>query len=490
NYAIGNPSPYDDTGWTFQYMRDIIIAPCTDPSLLTQPMTPINAHVQAAGAIAGTGTTVVVEATGDNNIITFRYKLKDVPMQAAEKDFDADGHHFRAGAIVIDHANRGQVEPLLKQLGLSGYAMASAPDVKTHDLDIPRILYLHSWTRTQDEGWVRAALDAYGVPYTYTGDKELAHMADLRANYDVVIYPQVSGNAQSMVAGMPMTGSTPLPYEKSAKYPSLGTPDSSPDIRGGMGVQGLMNLYTFVQDGGTLITEGATSTLFPAYNLTPGVTVENPDGLFARGSIMRGVIADMNSPLVYGLADSQMPVYFNQTPVLNVGGAGGGFARGGSGGNAYSQNTQPMASPIKDISVLLPDGQPPLPDALNPTKQAAASGRGGFGGFGGFGGRGGAASQERPRVVMRFPTDTTQMLLSGVLAGGRGLAGRAQLVDDPIGKGHVVMFAIRPFWRWQTQGTFILGFNAIMNWNDLDAGEQASNGTARSGRGGRGGGGR
>ncbi|MGH7690228.1 MAG: M14 family zinc carboxypeptidase, partial [Gemmatimonadaceae bacterium] len=173
-----------------------------------------------------------------------------------------------------------------------------------------------------------------------------------------------------------------------------------------------------------------------------------------------------------------------------VGGAGGGFARGGSGGNAYSQNTQPMASPIKDISVLLPDGQPPLPDALNPTKQAAASGRGGFGGFGGFGGRGGAASQERPRVVMRFPTDTTQMLLSGVLAGGRGLAGRAQLVDDPIGKGHVVMFAIRPFWRWQTQGTFILGFNAIMNWNDLDAGEQASNGTARSGRGGRGGGGR
>jgi hypothetical protein len=34
------------------------------------------------------------------------------------------------------------------------------------------------------------------------------------------------------------------------------------------------------------------------------------------------------------------------------------------------------------------------------------------------------------------------------------------------------MFAIRPFWRWQTQGTYTLGFNAIMNWNDLDAGKQ------------------
>jgi hypothetical protein len=75
-----------------------------------------------------------------------------------------------------------------------------------------------------------------------------------------------------------------------------------------------------------------------------------------------------------------------------------------------------------------------------------------------------------PRVVLRFPTDSTQMLLSGVLVNGGALAGRAQLVDSPIGNGHVVAFGIRPFWRWQTHGTYIFGFNAIMNWNDLGAG--------------------
>ena len=486
NYAIGNPSPYDDTGWTFQYLRDIIIAPCTDKQLLSEPMAPVTGHVRASGSIAGTGNTIVVDATGDNNVVTFRYTLKDVAMRAAEQDFDAGGHHFRAGAIVIDNADRGRIEPVLEQLGLSGYAMASAPSVKTHDLDIPRILYLHSWSRTQDEGWVRAALDTYGVPYTYMGDKEVATMPDIRAHYDVVIYPHVSGSAQSIVAGIPKTGTMPLPYEKSARYPSLGTPDSSPDIRGGMGIEGLMNLYQFVQAGGTLITEGNTSILFPDFNLTPGVSVETPSDLFVRGSVMRGVIADMNSPLVYGLADEQMPVYFSQGPVLNATGGGGGFAFG-RGGARYSQNTQPMANPIKDISVLLPGGAPPLPDELNPKTQAAEAGRGGGRGFGrGRGGRGGAAPQERPRVVMRFPTDTTQMLLSGVLAGGSALEGRAQLVDDAIGKGHVVMFAIRPFWRWQTQGTFILGFNAIMNWNDLGAGERIGNGAGRSGRVGRG----
>ncbi len=63
------------------------------------------------------------------------------------------------------------------------------------------------------------------------------------------------------------------------------------------------------------------------------------------------------------------------------------------------------------------------------------------------------------------------MLLSGTLNGGQALSGRAQVVDASLGMGHVVMFAIRPFWRWQTQGTYVLGFNTILNWDHLDAGK-------------------
>jgi hypothetical protein len=285
----------------------------------------------------------VVEHTGDNNLVTFRYKLKDVKMSAAEEDFDAAGKKFRAGAIIIPNANASQVEPLLKELGLSGYAMASAPTVASHDLDIPRILYLHSWSRTQDEGWVRAALETYGVPFTYMGDKEVATMSDLRSKYDVIIYPHIGGSAESAVQGVAMTGSQPVPYKKTAETPSFGTPDSTSDIRGGMGYQGLMNIYKFVQDGGTLITEGSTSTIFPEYKLTPGLTVESPTNLFARGSILRGMVADARSPLAYGIGENQIPVYFNGGPVLNAGGAPnfGGF---GGRGASVSQNTSPMAN--------------------------------------------------------------------------------------------------------------------------------------------------
>ena len=53
-------------------------------------------------------------------------------------------------------------------------------------------------------------------------------------------------------------------------------------------------------------------------------------------------------------------------------------------------------------------------------------------------------------MILRFPTDPNDMLLSGGLVGQEALTGRAVVVDSPLGKGHVVMFASRPFWRYQT----------------------------------------
>jgi hypothetical protein len=80
-------------------------------------------------------------------------------------------------------------------------------------------------------------------------------------------------------------------------------------------------------------------------------------------------------------------------------------------------------------------------------------------------------NQPRARVILRFPTDPNDMLLSGGLVGQQAIAGRAVVVDAPLGKGHVVLFANRPFWRYETHGSFNLAFNAILNWNHLDAGQ-------------------
>jgi len=42
------------------------------------------------------------------------------------------------------------------------------------------------------------------------------------------------------------------------------------------------------------------------------------------------------------------------------------------------------------------------------------------------------------------------------------------VVDAPVGKGHVILFGIRPLWRWESQGSFAMPINAIVNWNHLD----------------------
>ena len=269
DFSPANPRPYDDTGWTFQYMRNVKLQAVADPSVLTQAMTPLTVDATAPGGIEGNGNTIVVEHTTDNNLMKFRFAHAAIKMQAAEEDFEAGGRAFRAGAFIVSGADRAAIEPTLKALGLSAWAVASAPSVKTHDLDVPRIGYVHAWQRTQDEGWVRAALDTYGVPFTYFGDIRLRE-GNLRAKYDVIIFPHVGGSPQAQVNGIPKTNDVTLPYKKTDATPNLGALEEADDIRGGMGMEGLMELVKFVREGGTLITEGSTSTILPSYGVTSG----------------------------------------------------------------------------------------------------------------------------------------------------------------------------------------------------------------------------
>ncbi len=465
-FSLNNPRPYDDTGWTFQLMRNIELYEIEDSDVLEEDMTLLTEPAYVMGKIDGGGAIVIIDHTTDNNLMAFRFRHADVTMHAAEADFEMDGHQFRAGAFIIPDADRSVIESSIEELGLSAWGTNDMPEVDTHELDVPRIGYIHAWRRTQDEGWVRGALDHYGVPYDYFSEQKVRD-GDLRARYDVIIFPHVGGSAQAQVRGIAMTGDLPLPYKKTEATPNLGGIDESDDIRGGMGFEGLVELANFVKEGGTLLVEGSTSAIFPEYGLTSGVTVERPSGLIAPGSIHRGIISDKTSPIAYGYPGDQLPVYFKNDLVLSVSGDGGlgALARrfGRGGGNSPWQNTTPMAS-LPELSPFeIPENDESEDEEDDVDEMAEFRSLARQFGFGGD-------DEDGPRVILSFPSDVDQILLSGTLGGGEALAGKAQVVDASVGDGHVVMFSIRPFWRWQTQGTFFLGFNTILNWNDLDAG--------------------
>ena len=77
----------------------------------------------------------------------------------------------------------------------------------------------------------------------------------------------------------------------------------------------------------------------------------------------------------------------------------------------------------------------------------------------------------RPRVVLRY-ANANELLVSGLLDSGGELAQHAAVIDAPYGEGHVVLFSNNPFWRAETKGSYFLVFNAILNFDSLNAGRK------------------
>lgn len=470
-YNVSDPAPYDDTGWTMGAMRNVKTIRVTDKSILTVPMTLLIADAKVRGQLTGASAPVafVINHNTDNTLATLRFKLKDVKMDAAEDSFKLGEQQFAAGSFIIKTEGnpadlKQRLESAVTDLGLKALAVEKLPEVKSHALAVPRIAIVHTWTNTQNEGWFRIEFDRLQIPYTYISDQVLGNTPNLREKFDVIVFPPVGGSAQTIVNGMPKRGD-PIPWKASALTPSFAqSPDQTDDMRGGMGVAGIGNLQKFIEQGGLFVTIGSIAQIPIDYGITSGVSVQPADKLQARGSIYNANFADRRSPIAYGY-DQTMAIYFNQAPLLQVAAGGGGGFGGGEGGPGGAGGGAARASGrggIGDPDVIqaMPQPRPAEPDRTGGEQTGADQRENPF-----F-----VPPQLRPRVIMRFASDEKNLLVSGMLAGASELANRPAVVDVPVGRGHVVMFATNPMWRHQTQGEFFLLFNAALNYDNLGVG--------------------
>ena len=151
---------YDDTAWTMGELANVEVIRVTDTRVLQAPMERITAEIKSPGGITGSASTVyLVNHNADNVLVTFRYRLKDVAMEAAEESFDAAGKKFNRGSFIIRRAPEADVRRVADELGIQVYAVNDAPSVKTHPIRAPRVAIMHTWLSTQDEGWWRLAFD-------------------------------------------------------------------------------------------------------------------------------------------------------------------------------------------------------------------------------------------------------------------------------------------------------------------------------------------
>jgi len=281
----------------------------------------------------------------------------------------------------------------------------------------------------------------------------------------VLIFPPVGGSAQTIVNGTPRRGD-PIPWKQSEITPNMGfSPDQTDDMRGGMELRGVMHLQKFVEEGGLFITITNISQIPIDYGITTGVSIQQSQQLQARGSVYNATFADRGSPIAYGY-DESLQVYFNQAPLFQVSAIPGGFGGGGGGGGGGQATGRPSGrgtTSDPDVIQGMPQAPPP-PEASKPSEDGITEEmRQALGPMI-------PPVSMRPRVVLKFATEEKNLLVSGMLAGGRDLTGRPAIVDVPVGRGHVVMFATNPMWRHQTQGAFFLLFNAALHYNHLGAG--------------------
>jgi hypothetical protein len=168
-YSPRDPRSYDDTGWTLPALKNLKAMRVTDTSVLDAPMQKVGA-IRLAGSVEGTGKTYLINHNTDNTLATFRFRLSNVPMEAAEDSFEADGAKFKAGSFVIRNADRNRLESAAKELGIKIHATSADIKAATHSLAVPRVAMVHNWTNTQNDGWYRVAFDELKIPYTYVAD--------------------------------------------------------------------------------------------------------------------------------------------------------------------------------------------------------------------------------------------------------------------------------------------------------------------------------
>jgi hypothetical protein len=479
-YNVNDPRPYDDTGWTLGALRNVKTVRVKDEKVLDVPMSLMNGPAKVAGKVEGSGKAgYIVNHNAESVLAQLRFRLKDVKMMAAEDSFKAGERSFNAGSFIIKaEGNPADLDARVRreatELGIKLVAVDKLPEVAQHPLAAPRIAMVHTWINTQDEGWYRIEFDRLGIPYDYISDQVIARTANLREKWDVIIFAPTRGNAQSIVRGVPKRGENeaPIPWKRSDLTPNFGlAPDQTDDIRGGMGLLGLANLQRFIESGGLFVVVGNTTSIPIDFGLIEGVTIQEARQLQARGSVYSGVFADRKSPISYGY-DERLAIYFNQSPLFQVSALGGqGGGRGGGRNQPGAQTGQTRQRPSGRGGVNDPDvvqGRRPLPpappaqpgdDDIPPELRSQLAGQL-------------PPPEMRPRVVLRFAAEK-ELLISGMLEGGSELANKPVVIDVPVGKGHVVMFANNPMWRHQTHGSFSLLFNAALNFDHLHVGRAA-----------------
>lgn len=299
-YPKGPPiRPYDLTGWTLPLQMGVNVVPVTSP--FVAELVQIKEFPAYIGKMSGkAGYAYVIDHKANNSFIAVNRLLKrGFKVYRSSNSFSTGGIDFTAGAIIIPQAKglHSFLAKWAKELQCDIKAINSRPSVSCYLLQPLKLGLYQPWTANMDEGWTRWLLEQYEFPYKNLHDSEM-RAGSLHNRFQVIVLPDMR-------------------YEQIVEGNTLGT--MPPQYCGGIGIEGVVNLKSFVKNGGTLLCLDSSADFAIKYF---GLPVKNvleelkSEEFFCPGSLLELQVNNAH-PIGFGMPSKAIAV-FTRSPALQV----------------------------------------------------------------------------------------------------------------------------------------------------------------------------
>ncbi len=329
----------------------------------------------AIGVASETGGYIFSTYNNNYAIVLNRLLKKGIDIYKTDKNVRLLNKVFPKNSYVVPYKDDlyKELEQLSNEMSVNVYGFEEINNLTLHALKKKKIALYESYNANYPTGWVSFVLDANEFEYDKIHNNEI-RSTNLKKEWDIIIFGSES-------------------YDNILNGETENYPES---YRGGIEKEGLENLKSFVNNGGTLMLIDRASDVaiegfkVPVINILKGVPEEE---FYCPGSILNLTSPDSENPLFVGYNNSIFS-YFKNSPTFEI-------------------------------------------------------------------------LDERPKVLAYWPDNSNDVLASGWIEGEELIAGKAAVVDVPIGKGHVILTAFDAVHRGQPHATFKLLFNAIFADFDL-----------------------
>ncbi len=418
--------PYDDIAWTMGYLYGVEVKTEDTIKYALSNLKMINKDVSYEGTIDGKGANYILNYKAQNNLLPALYwmqlHIKQASARIADTTLIVAGvtDTLSAGTVLFKGLSQKDATQIATQFGLDLKATNARSFSKQHDVNLPRVAIYHTWYSTQDAGWARYTFEQRGIPYTSINKDDLKS-GGLRKRFDVILVPNSGGDAGDFINGIDKKFG-PMPYTKTAAFPSHGFPDATNDITGGPGYPGMENLRQFADAGGVIISLDNSSTILATAGITNDLQTYEAPGLFHPGSVVQAKVRKKDNPVLYGYPDS-FPIFKGNGPLLQV--------------KKYDRDM-----------MLLQYGTKGLKDEEKYTGKIL-----------------GMPGSDTATATKEEPKKEPPYVLSGMVRNEQTIIGHGAIFNVPVGAGALIAFTFDPLHRFLNHHDAPLVWNILINWD-------------------------